>query len=195
MIFNIGADGLTPINTNIRIQANTPYYIGASSSPSRIIVTRVEGDNFWYRTYPYNGRELLGDAICRSLVRRGTVTRVANIKDYLRRHLAHGEDDELRDEYLTEIEAFEKLLAGEPAPELVEDPEGLKYGHALLTAGEGPHPRGDAWYSAEHYGGVGGITIDGVEHYRVRTQAKLIDAIKVDPKLVFVSFDLEPVDA
>lgn len=49
----IGSGGLRK-QTGIKIFPNSVYYIGASTSPSMILVTDVSGDRYTYASYPYN---------------------------------------------------------------------------------------------------------------------------------------------
>lgn len=185
MIYELTGRGLSPINSSILLQENTPYRMGASSSPKMIFVTEVNGENFKYLVYPWTGPALNGNRIEKSLIRRGTAQWVTNLKAYIK---SWGPSDNV---FASELESYEKLLAGKPAPELVEDPAGLVYGYVMVAPGMGPHHRGGSsyphWYSCERYGNVSGTEIGGIEYCEIHCQAKMIPLIESDPSLRIVN--------
>jgi hypothetical protein len=76
-----------------------------------------------------------------------------------------------------EIARIEALIAGqETAPESLD----TYIGETITLVSTSP---GDAWYAAEEYGNVGGITLaDGTEAYEVRTTIERARAAKLDPR-------------
>ena len=166
----------------IAIVAGRTYYMGASSSPERIFVLSVQGDAVYYyrcADLTYNrqatARVRIERWIAEDLIARGMASRLATLKT---------SNAPLRTPAWVpaEIARIEALIAGqETAPEYLE----TYLGETITLVSTLP---GDAWYVAEEYGNVGGITLpDGTEAYEVRTTVEQARAAKLDPRFRVVS--------
>lgn len=140
--FVIGSEGLKPPKSGVTLQANCEYYLGASSSPSHIIVTKV-GDEFieYVQGPTYKETRRMERWIAEDLIIKGTETWLDTwgktpypwVKDAARNFRA-------------------VLSGGKGKPVKVEDFHQVR---ATVEAADG----GDAfklWRDAERYGGVGG---------------------------------------
>jgi hypothetical protein len=177
-LYSIGSGGMTKLKTGkILIQPNTFYYMGASSSPKRILVTKVDKDKIYYRGYPHGvGRELVVDRrIGEDLILKGIATWLK--MGYQKYPWGKKEAANLK-----------KLLAGKsvkpvnpkdyiPVTVTVVAAKGVK-------TGEGGK---DLWYDAEHYGGVGGREgPDGYE-YEISMDTGVLKKLRKDKKFKVIS--------
>lgn len=137
------------------------YYLGASSSPKRILVTRTTLERFWYKVFPYQDNEIAieRDIGC-DLIEQGTRTRLAGIE-------ALGDPSDER------LELLRGVLVGGPGTP--DEPERwipmtatVRLRPGRDAAADFAHERAhDPWYALERYGSVGGQTVDGEPQWRV----------------------------
>lgn len=73
-IYSITAGGLKALDTSVEIYPNSVYFLGASSSPDRIIVTKVDSKWITYRKYPYESDLKIEASIGKDLIVTGTNT-------------------------------------------------------------------------------------------------------------------------
>lgn len=160
----IGPGGLRrPEGTGITLQVGAAYWLGASSSPKMVILTKVTDDMVSYKNYPFTGGEIrLERWIAADLLYRGTTT-------YLRNAGPHIEPELKR--------SLEALLRGGKGRK--EDIDGYARMVMVLTPADDMKGE-DLWRAAEEYGGVGGREgPDGYE-YHVNTSKKMVEEAKND---------------
>lgn len=168
--FVIGPGGLEePGGSGINLQKGAMYGLGASSSPTRVVLTDVTDEKVKYVEGPYfQGSARTMEAwIARDLLEKGTRTLLKAYGKYM--------DPKLRS-------SMESLLkGGKGRVEKLNDYKPIKV-DAVAT-----DPNKDEWRTAEQYGSVGGReeTIQGKEVmvYEIdSTQGELAD-IKRDKRL------------
>lgn len=141
-MYTIGSHGLEkPEGENVSILKDRIYYLGASSSPTMIIVTRVKPDRFWYKSYPFNESERVIETwIGKDLIARGSRTHLKTYGKYMS---------------AKEKKSLESLLkGGKGTPVNIKD-----YEHIQVELGKGKgYEDKDLWRAAEEYGNVGGTT-------------------------------------
>jgi hypothetical protein len=137
----------------LNVKPGVVAYLGASSSPSRIIITKVDDRFITYRQYPYKKDARIDRAIGEDLIRRGT-------ESHIRTYGSH------RPKETKELKSF---LAGKPKVVLVsrwlKDQEPIEVHVRPADGADFSDVRGgDPWYAAERYGGVGMTGDDYVIH-------------------------------
>lgn len=138
--YAITGSGLRPITGDeILLQPDHIYFMGASSSPSMIIVTSVGNDRITYRQYPWRKDIGMEKWVASDLISQGTATW---LKSSYSRY-----DPALK-------KALEGLLAGKRSP-LKHDPTDYQRIDVTVEAGRGYEDK-DLWRDAEEYGNVGG---------------------------------------
>ena len=106
--------GLDGYDSKILIQPNTFYYIGASSSPDQIFVTKVDKNIIEYSKYPYFKTLKIKTFIGKDLITTGvnthlkTINAMANHK-YFSKIFNHKDTQD-------EIKKFKLLLDGKSVP-------------------------------------------------------------------------------
>lgn len=70
---NFGAGKLEPLST-IHLVPNSVYFLGASSSPDQILVTKIDNKYITYRKYPYEQDLRIDAQIGSDLIAKGTST-------------------------------------------------------------------------------------------------------------------------
>lgn len=187
-MFSITGGGLVPLQNKIMIQPNVQYHMGASSSPSKIFVTKVTKDAIHYLNYPYykqqERRMQLG--IAQDMISRGVSTFLKSgyVKYPWGKKLA---------------KRYRDLMAGKKVkPEKLSDFDRIR---VFVSPGEG-YAKQDLWRDAEQYGSVAGRRIDGKTDgfhwakddysmlYVIETIKKDLAAIKKDKR-----FKIEKVEA
>lgn len=176
--FVIGAGGLqTPGGGKVSILPNREYYLGASSSPKHIVVTKVSDDRVTYRAYPYEKDHFIEKWIAADLIEKGTTTALSR-----------------RGKWMDPAEkrSYEDLLKGGKGRKVnLKDFERVV---VLVGKGKG-HESKDLWRDAEMYGGVGGLAgpsgdfSDKAHDYRyeISTDRKTLKKLKADKKFVVLS--------
>jgi hypothetical protein len=127
--FVIGAAGLRPLaGQSIYIGVGAQYYIGASSSPKHVVISRLAGDFVYYRTSPYTTDIQCPRDIFRDLAQRGCNTWLDNYEK-CKHPLSH---------------IIRKVLDGEAVDPV--KPEDLQRVFALIRP---TAPMPDAWHQFE----------------------------------------------
>lgn len=143
-IFAITSGGLEQIKTGrILIQPNTFYYMGASSSPQEILVTKVGGGKITYRNYPYKQDVSIDERIGEHLIYQGVMTFLKS--GYV--NYPWGKE---------RAEGFRKLLQMKKISQV--DPKDWTRISVTVLPGSGYEGK-DMWYEAEKYGSVGGTRL------------------------------------
>jgi hypothetical protein len=144
--------------TDLHIQKNTIYYIGASSSPNMVKVTGVTGDRVEYQHYPFG--------------KQGSKTgvQVWIFKDLAAQGIS------------TWLRSY-----GKYQPKLAKDLKALLAGKKIRANAAGYDPYEveveslmgdkDPWYALEKYGSVGGL---GDNKYSVRLKKSALADLKSD---------------
>jgi len=137
-IMSITDKGFEPLKSGIRIQKNTEYYMGASTSPKHIIVTDVNDRFITYMTYPYKKKLRIDRKIGEDLIIQGVRTW---IKTYGSR-------------YPKDVANFKKLLAGKKG-KTVNPKDFQTVDVVAKVVGKHASDPEALWREAERYGGVG----------------------------------------
>lgn len=161
----IGPRGLQEPESGITLQKGAMYGLGASSSPSLVILTDVSDTKVKYVTYPFSGSPLTMEAwIAKDLLAKGTRTYLRNGGSYI--------DKKLKS-------SMESLLKGGKG--ISENMNDWKQVTIQAVAAE---PGKDEWRAAEEYGNVGGL--DDPEHgmiYEIESFNSEVPKIKKDKRL------------
>lgn len=139
--FWITDKGLVPVGTKqILIQPKTFYYMGASSSPSRVLVMDADDKKITYRNYPYKHDAFIERKAGQDLIHQGVMTFLKSgyTKYPWGKH---------------EAEGFRKLLNGKKIQQV--DPTDWVRISVDVLPGKGYEGR-DMWREAETYGNVAG---------------------------------------
>lgn len=166
-IYSIGSGGMRKLgDSKVAIVKDRIYYLGASHSPSMIMVTKVGDDQFWYRLYPFQGRDVgIQTVIGQDLIEKGTRR---HLKQYAK-HMSAAEKQSLQD----------LLKGGQGKKADIKDYEPLK---VTVVAAKGYEDQ-DLWRNAEEYGNVGGRELpDERTAYEIDTYRKELGALKKDKK-------------
>lgn len=169
----IGAGGLQkPGGGKVSILPNREYWLGASSSPQHIIVTKVSDDRVTYRTYPYDKDHFIQKWIAADLIEKGSTTHLKRYGQYM------GPEDK---------RSLEDLLKGGKGKKVsLKDFEQVT---VLVGKGKG-HEERDLWREAERYGNVGGLAgpsgdMSGTAHdfrYEIDTNRKVLKKLQKDKR-------------
>lgn len=167
----------------MQIFASQVYYLGASSSPDRVQVVRVEEDRLWIRSWPYNpGQEYsLERPSADDLISRGTRTR----RDRLAAWVARGEAYPWAE---PEVARLTALLEGRDlGPSDLSDDwrvRSIVRPKDGLSAVHFPERGGDPWYAAERFGSVAGCLGEAepreIVAYRIEGTMRERDALIAD---------------
>jgi hypothetical protein len=140
------------------------YGMGASSSPSLVILTEVSDEKVKYLDYPFNGSPRSIEAwIAKDLLTKGTRTWLKTYGKY---------DPKLKS-------SMESLLGGGKGRS-----ENLNDWKQITVQAVAADPGSDEWRTAEEYGNVAGL--DSKEHgmiYEIETFQKSLAEIKKDKRL------------
>jgi hypothetical protein len=163
-IYTIGGGGMRRITGNeIRIQPNHEYWLGASSSPTHIIVTKVDDDWIYFR-YAYNplkGERRENRLIGTDLIATGTSTWVKS--GYAK--------------YYPELaRALKLLLAGKPSPLKTDWHDYIDIDVAVGPST--PDDEGDFYGVGKAYGV---ISNDPDGSYFVRLPRNRLEDLKAEP--------------
>ena len=166
-LYMIGDSGLEPLQTSdILIQPNVKYHMGASGSPSTIFVTKVDDKMIYYKDYPFYG------------ARENRIDKRIGIDLILR-----GINTFLKGGYVNypwgkqEAKKYKTLMAGKKVkPERLKD-----YQQIVVTVDPAKGYEGkDLWSEAERYGGVGQTKLDDRWVYTIHTTLKVLPKIRKD---------------
>ena len=143
-IYWITETGLKPLQrSNIKPVAGMVLYYGASSSPSRIIVTDVSDDYIAFRKYPYKTEQREQRNCFLGLADRGTKMQIKMWSDYMKSSYAV---DSVQEVFSERIANFEIVLNGGVGKlENIEDNQPV----LLLIQPTGEFK--DAWHELESY--------------------------------------------
>jgi len=168
--FVIGPSGLEKPDDSIFLQPDTLYYLGASSDPKQVIVTKVDDDVIEYLDLPWGEKpkkRRMERWIAADLISKGSRTWA---KTYAR--------------YQPDLaKNLQRMLAGKPGKKInvnkfLRDRERVTVVVSPAKAGE------DCWYVAEEYGNVAGlIQDDGSMWCEVDTDMGRLDKMKQDKRL------------
>lgn len=172
-MFLIGQGGLEKLKTGkIRIQPNTFYYMGASSSPERILVTKVSERSIDYQMSPYSGKQRsIGRSIGEDLIFKGVTTWMK---------LGYNEYPWGRKEKIK----FEKLLAGKSVKPI--KPKDYAPVTVTVVAAKG-YEKKDLWREAEKYGGVGAKGEPGSYQYVISMESGGVKRLRQDKHFDVIS--------
>lgn len=173
--------GLEPTQKGIHIQPDTILYYGASSSPSEIIVTSVSDDMVLFKIN--NRRGGFTDTresrwIFEDLAIKGSKTWLKTYGSY----------------WPEQAKSIKNLLAGKPGKKInvrqyIDDMKKVTV-EVEPTKAPSSYPRGDAWYGAEEYGGVGGRYVDKAQTemvYTINTDKGRLKKLKRDNRFKVLS--------
>jgi hypothetical protein len=167
-VFAIGGRGLRKLETGgIHLQPNHEYYMGASSSPSHIIVTKVTDNDVTYFAYPYRKAQKLQRPIADDLIRQGTETW---LKSGYVQHFPQ----------LAKV--FQNLLAGKKS-RLKADVKDFQYVVVMAKPVSGKPIDNENWYAAEEYGNVAGFP----EELEITMPRHKLDDLKKDRRFTITS--------
>jgi len=151
-IYSIGGGGLEPLQTNILLQPNTEYYMGASSSPDHIIITKVDDRRIFFYRYPYVKEQMISRNIGTDLIVRGCKTFIKLYKNVRPK----------------QVKNIELLLAGKRGKTV--NLNDFKRVRIVAIPADPNVKSGELWRKAEYYGSV------GMGEYEKYKDALLIDA-------------------
>ena len=145
---------LEPLKKGIFMQPNTAYYMGASDSPDRIIVTGVNETHIEYYHYPYVKKLRIERDIGEDLMIRGCKTWMENHKDHLE-----------YPGFASQYASLRELLEGRPSELLVSlhDNQYTEVEVAVDVSKCEFDNKTDFWRELENYGSVGGINPPGYD--------------------------------
>jgi len=176
-MFAIEPGGLRRLGgAKVTILPNREYYLGASSSPDHIIVTRVDKDTIYYKAHPYKTETRIQMDIGKDLIVKGSETWLKGPYPQYQRELASSLKD---------------LLSGGTGKQI--DPKDFERVLVRVRPTEAPKSKSradDPWYAAEEYGGVGGYdhkdSPTGMD-YDISTSRGSLKKIKSDKRFTVVS--------
>jgi len=170
----LGAGGLSqPKGTQVHLQPNTAYYMGASSSPSMIIIKSVSDDIISYIGQPFNkGSQVrkIQTWVGRDLIQKGT-------SQWLKMYAKY--QPQLAKE-------LKSLLYGKPVK-----PNGDRFMSVKVIVQA--TKEGDMWRDAEQYGNVGGFS-DDPSKYEIVTNKGALEKLKKDKNFKVLSTVFEGVE-
>ena len=143
-IYWITETGLKPLQrSDIKPVVGMALYYGASSSPSRIIITGVDKDYVTFRKYPYKTDQREQRSCFLDLADRGTKMQIKMLSDYMMSSYAV---ESVRDIFADRIANLEAALNGGVGKlENIEDNQPI----LLLIQPTGEFD--DAWHELESY--------------------------------------------
>lgn len=147
------------LRNGLDLKPGVVAYLGASSSPTMILITSVSPDVISYRTWPFQDRDLrIQRSIGEDLIYTGTETVLKRRPD----------------------SNLQKLIDGKPVktvnvPKYIKDHESV-FAYAL------PKGNRDLWRRAEYYGSVGGIHSEtyGGEVYEIHMRRGQLPELMAD---------------
>lgn len=168
-----GVISLEPLEKGIFLQPNTVYYMGASSSPDMMIVSKVDETHIEYYRYPYETSLRMERDIAEDLITRGCRRWMENYKDFITKPGYEG--------FARMYASLRDMLEGKPSDMLVSVDDYRKAEVEVAIADDAPDYKAeddsfpgksvkiDYWRELEQYGSVGGINppavlIHGIEH-------------------------------
>jgi len=180
--FMIGGGGLRPIMTNIiPLEVGGTYYLGASSSPKQIIITKLDNATITYRTYPFGEDFRIERVAGEDLIRTGLVTRLKLIQN----SPFKGFEDDIKNITL--------LLASDDDGVMKRNFQDFQPVSVKVDLTRKPKDANEDdrfWRHAESFGGVGGFGFidkkgnrigDEIKGYSIVTTRGQLDEIKNDP--------------
>ena len=172
----IGPGGIgRPSGSQLNIQPNRIVWMGASSSPQMVFITKVSDDAIRYLSYPFEDSKehYVQKWIGQDLIAKGTETHLKHYAKYIESGLKRSLDD---------------ILAGKPGR--AEKLSDWKRVYVLVKAAPGLD---DVWRAAEEYGNVGGLGEPGPNmQYEIHTDNRTVPKIKADKRFTFVKTSSKP---
>lgn len=171
--FVIGAGGLEePGGGKIAILPNRMYFMGASSAPDHIFVTKADEEQIEYLKHPFEGKPLRVQTwIGRDLINKGSTRALAAYGH----RMTKDERSSLQD----------LLNGGKGRPTKLSD---IQYVYAKVEPAKGYEDQ-DLWYEAERYGNVGGFadkTTGKTVAYEIHLQRNQVPELKRNKKFKVV---------
>ena len=175
--------------------------MGASDSPSDVLITSVNADGFTYRDYPFDGQDhrVVGSDVLfhRDLILDGTRTEVEHLRRLKTRGLFDLGPDHVPSWAVARLAELEGILRGEAPTAPEGGPEAVilarKPVHFELAVVPGTDPAlfderegNDPWYAAESYGGVASTDASGETVYEVHGNLADARRAKADPRFRFL---------
>ena len=165
----IGAGGLEePKSGRIRLQPNTIYHMGASSSPDMIVITKVTDEKIFYKVYPFKkggGQRQIERWIGEDLITRG-------VGNWLK---------SARTKYSTKlVKEYHALMANK---QIKPNASRLDRFEVVLQSKE------DLYSTVDQYGVLSGAAEkkDGTFEYKMEVSREVIPIYKKDRRLTIVS--------
>lgn len=183
--FMIGAKGLEPIFTNIiPLEVGGRYWLGASSDPDHIIITKIEDDRFFYRSYPYDKDIGIERDVGEDLIKTGLTNRLKVIENSTVNHLFEKDIKNIRLLLESDDDGVDKIDFRDLQPVAIEVD--------LKKLAESQEEDSKLWFHAESFGGVGGTLMtdkagkriegdDRIKGYSISTTREQLKKIKNDP--------------
>lgn len=165
--YRIGPGGLEKPSKGITLQPDTVYWMGASSSPSMIIVTKVTDDSIEYMD-PYNKQKRkIQRWIGEDLIMQGSKTWLSSYARY---------QPEM-------AKSIRSMLNGGPGKK-----EKMRDWDRVRITVRAKDPSQDLWRVAEQYGNVAGIDDDdGVMLYEIEGFRGSVEKVKKDNRFTVKS--------
>lgn len=199
-MYAITDSGLRPLRgSKLVLVPGIEYPMGASSSPSTVLVTSVKADGtFTFRDYPYQGTDRYvgksSAAIYLDLIEIGCQTERAHMQQVVKRGVM---DTGLVPDWCREKLAFLESVLSDGVPTAPEGGaaaviDGYKGVRLDLKVAPGTPPeafvndRGDPWYAAEDYGGVASSGDGADTIYHVQGKLAAARRAKADPRFIVV---------
>lgn len=199
-----GVISLKPLEKGIFLQPNTIYYMGASSSPDMMIVSKVDETHIEYYRYPYETPLRMDRDIAEDLITRGCRRWMENYKDFITKPGYEG--------FARMYASFRDMLDGKPSDMLVSVDDYRRVSVEVAVAEDAPDyqvaddgfpsksVKVDFWRELERYGSVGGrnppaVIVGGIERtvsnqrlmrYIVSTTKGELKALKNDKRFKII---------
>lgn len=148
--FMITGSGLRPIFTGIiPLEVKGKYWLGASSSPKFVIITKIEKDRFFYRAYPFDKDIGIERDAGEDLIKTGLSNRLKLIENSSVNHLFEKDIKNIKLLLESDDDGVDKLDFRDLQPVEVEVD--------LKKPPTNQEEDSELWFHAESFGGVGGI--------------------------------------
>jgi len=187
-MFVIGGRGMRQVDTSLEIFPNRTYWMGASTSPDWVMVTKV--DEKWISYFHISGSQKdlkIEKNIGQDMIKTALETELK----------LYGSTVPDRAKYIKQLLKNKNpkvdLSTGKNKP-VKKDFERVEL-HIVPKKGAKAKARGgDFWYDAEKYGGVGSKEEGGRTVYVVNSQRYIIDEIKKDKLFDIIKIEKDKYD-
>lgn len=186
-MYSIGPGGLSPTQgKEMKLKPGIIAWLGASSSPDQIIITKIDDKMITFRRYPYSKDQRIDRRIGEDLIAKGT-------KTWLQHYGSHWPDEAKRAKDLLAgkdvkpVNVAKYIKAKEPIKVLVRPIEGADY-----SKGNHPARGNDPWYILEQFGNVGGLQSKESptgEDYEVDTDRERLEELKKDKRFKIIKVE------